>query len=148
MKKFFLIFWLIFACQATASVATEKLSYKSFNEMLLNGKLTKVVIYDYGQNVDAVAYDPQEKEYLIKGPVGLNEDHVLHSVLQSQSIEYQILDEKYKGPGSKGNADFFNYAKYFSLIMWVTPLLGIAVIFILANIIAKQNKTIRELIKK
>lgn len=121
---------------ALAPAAPETINYQSVPQLLAQGEIANVEIYDFGgKGVDAVLTRPDGSTLLIKRPIGLDEDAVLQAYLKEHNIPFLVYDRKYAGPageGKVGNSMTF-------VILPVLLTVGIPLLLIL--VILKQTRT-------
>ena len=122
------------------AAAPETLNYKSVPQLMAQGEIAKVEIYDFGrQDVDAVLTRPDGTTLLVKHPVGLDEDAVLQEYLKEHNVPFLAYDHEYNGPAGPpkpGHSAMF-------LALPVVLMVGVPLLLIL--VILKQTRTISRL---
>ena len=106
--------------------------YQQFIDHLDTGLVSDVSIYDFSTEVE-ITYKFNDTDYATRGSFGANEDTLLHRTLETKSIDYTLLSEKYEGPGSSKS----NLSEYTSLLIFTVPVLLVIVILVQASAIKR-----------
>jgi hypothetical protein len=106
--------------------------YQTFINHLETGLVSDVSIYDFSTDVE-ITYKFNNIAYGTQGSFGSHGDTLLHRTLESTSVEYTLVNEKYQGPEVSSN----KFPEYTGAFLIAVPVLLVAVVLVQALVIKK-----------
>ena len=106
--------------------------YQTFIDHLETGLVSDVLIYDFSTNIE-ITYKFNNIEYGTQGSFGSHGDILLHRTLESKSVEYTLINDKYQGPEVSAN----KISEYTGILIIGVPVLLTVVVFVQALVIKK-----------
>ena len=106
--------------------------YQTFIDHLETGLVSDVLIYDFSTDIE-ITYKFNNIAYGTQGSFGSHGDTLLHRTLESKSVEYTLINDKYQGPEVSAN----KISEYTGILIIGVPVLLTVVVFVQALVIKK-----------
>ena len=106
--------------------------YQTFIDHLETGLVSDVLIYDFSTDIE-ITYKFNNIAYGTQSSFGSHGDILLHRTLESKSVEYTLINDKYQGPEVSAN----KISEYTGILIIGVPVLLTVVVFVQAVVIKK-----------